>query len=282
MQQKFLSGLNPYGFHRLSYYEWGQKDAARTIVCVHGLTRNAHDFDRLAEALSDKARVISLDVAGRGDSDRLPNPALYSAPQYLADINALIARLDCKEVDWIGISMGGLLGIQLASMSNTPVKRLALIDIGPFVTLAAKDAITASLANHPAAFPDFDAAAAYVRNRLVTMGVGPCADEDYAEMARHTIAPAPQGGYMLKYDPGIAVNFASIDKDIDLWPVYDRIACPTLALRGGNSGVLTAATAEGMTKRGPRAKLVTIPGVGHYPALRDGGQIEIVRDFLGL
>ncbi len=277
MQQKFIHGLSARGFHRLAYYEWGAADATRTIVCVHGLTRNARDFDVLAASLASDCRVICVDIVGRGDSDWLSDPSLYAYPQYLADMTALLARLGTAQVDWIGTSMGGLIGILLAAQPRTPISRLVLNDVGPFIGSAAMTRI-ASYISQPPVLPDMAAALAYIRT--IYQNTGPCTDADYQTMTETSIRPLPDGGYALQYDPAIAVNFAALSGDLDLWPYYDRISCPTLVLRGAQSDVLTDETAAAMTRRGPQAQLVVIPGIGHYPALRDAKQIDSVTKFL--
>jgi pimeloyl-ACP methyl ester carboxylesterase len=278
MQQKHIFGLNPRGFHRLAYYEWGRLDAPRTLVCVHGLTRNARDFDVLAAALAQTDyRVVCLDVAGRGQSDWLHDPTLYNYPQYLADIAVLLARLDVTEVDWLGTSMGGLLGICLAALPQTPIKKLILNDVGPFMDMAAIGRIAHYIAQVPQ-LPDYAAALDYIR--MLYRQTGPCSEADYAAMTAASVCQQPDGSYRLRHDPAIAVNFATIQTPIELWPLYDQITCPTLVLRGERSDVLTAATATAMTERGPRATLCTIPNIGHYPALMDAAQIKIVQDFL--
>ncbi len=277
MQQKFIHGLSARGFHRLAYYEWGAADATRTVVCVHGLTRNARDFDVLAAALAADCRVICVDIVGRGDSDWLSDPSLYAYPQYLADMTALLARLGTAQVDWIGTSMGGLIGILLAAQPRTPISRLVLNDVGPFIGSAAMARI-ASYISQPPVLPDMAAASAYIRT--IYQNTGPCTDADYQTMTETSIRPLSDGGFALRYDPAIAVNFAALSGDLDLWPYYDRISCPTLVLRGAQSDVLTDETAAAMTRRGPQAQLVVIPTIGHYPALRDAKQINIVTKFL--
>ncbi len=275
--QKYLLGLSPRGFHNIAYQVWGRPDAARTVVCVHGLVRNAHDFDTIAAALADTARIICVDIPGRGASDDLGDPSYYAYPQYLADMTALLARLDVAEVDWIGTSMGGLIGMLLAAQPRTPIRRLVLNDVGPFLPATAIARIAAYISNPPH-LPDLAAAEAYVRK--IYQNVGPCTDADRAAFTRHSIRPHPDGGFRLRYDPGIAQNFAAATADVNLWPVYDQIKCPTLVLRGALSDVLDAATATAMTERGPRAELITVPDIGHYPALMDAAQIATVRKFL--
>lgn len=273
-------GLGARGFHRVAYVEWGDRHAPRTVVCVHGLSRNGRDFDALAADLAAAgSRVVCPDVVGRGDSDRLADPAGYGLPQYLSDMTALIARLDVATVDWVGTSMGGLIGLLLAVQPNGPVRRLVLNDVGPFVPKAALERIAANLAG-PTRFADLGAAEAHLRG--VQAGFGTLSDAEWRDLTRRSVRPAPEGGWVLAYDPAILVPMnAQPIADVDLWPLWDAVRCPVLALRGARSDLLTAATAAAMGTRGPRARVVEIADAGHAPALLDPAQIAVVRDFLG-
>jgi len=279
MIDRHMLGLSATGFHKVAYTEWGT--GPRTIICVHGLTRNSRDFDVLARDLAERlnARVVCPDVVGRGRSGRLLNPSNYGYPQYLADMAALIARLDVETVDWVGTSMGGLIGMLLAAQPNTPISRLVINDVGPFVPKAALERI-GSYVGLNQRFEDLPGLEAWMRETYA--GFGQLSDEQWAAMARHGHWPHPEGGYTLAYDTGIAEPFrAAPIGDVDLWPVWGMIRCPTLVIRGGLSDLLLAETAERMTREGPKARLVEIPGVGHAPGLMDGAQVTLVRDFLG-
>lgn len=274
-----VSCLSGSGFHRMAYYEWGAADAARTVVCVHGLTRNGRDFDTLAAALADAGyRVVCPDVAGRGASDWLSAPADYGFPQYLADMTALIARLDVAWVDWIGTSMGGLIGMMLAARPETPLRRLVINDVGPFIPKAALERIGTTLGTDPV-FADMNAAEAHLRT--IHAPFGALTDAQWRHLTEHSLRPV-EGGFKLRYDPmiGEAVR-EEPPGDVDLWPVWDAIGCPTLVLRGARSDLLLAETAEEMRGRGPGADVVAIPGCGHAPALMDERQIGIVSNWLG-
>ncbi|WP_029006976.1 alpha/beta fold hydrolase [Azospirillum halopraeferens] len=278
MSEHSVLGLSPAGFHRIAYTRWGRPDAARTVVCVHGLTRNGRDFDALALRLADAARVVCPDVVGRGRSDWLSNPDLYGYPQYLADMNALLARLDVETVDWVGTSMGGLIGMMLAAQPNSPIRRLVLNDVGPFVTRAGLERIADYVGKDPV-FEDLAAVESYLR--FVLMGFGTLADEQWRHMARTSARPLPDGRYGLAYDPGIGRAFTAQPlADVDLWPLWDRVRCPVLVLRGADSDILSADAAAEMARRGPAARLVEFPHVGHAPSLMVDDQIAVVRDFL--
>lgn len=281
MIERSFNGLSAVGFHRVSYTQWDPSQGApmRAVVCVHGLTRNGRDFDRLAAALADalQARVVCPSVVGRGKSDWLANPDLYGYPQYLADMATLIARLDVDRVDWVGSSMGGLIGMMLAAQPNSPIRRLVVNDIGPFIPKAALERIRDYIGHDPS-FPDVAALDTYLREIYAVWG--PMTDADWAHMATHTARPHPSGGVGLAYDPGIAKAFKTQPlTDVDLWAVWNAIRCPVLAFRGALSDLMLADTAARMTVEGPRATLVTVDGVGHCPSLMDADGIGRVRDF---
>lgn len=275
--------LGSGAFHRVAYTEWGDRASSRVVVCVHGLTRQGRDFDFLAAELAARGyRVVCPDVAGRGLSDHLFDTKGYAAPQYLADMTTLIARLGVAELDWIGTSMGGLIGMLLAARANTPIRRLVLNDIGPFIPQAALQRIARYLGADPL-FADMGAAERYMRE--VHAGFGPLADEGWRHLALHSVRADP-GGFRLRYDPAIATAFtAATETDAEMWPVWAQIRVPVLVLRGAASDVLTAETARLMTAGGPdgaglKARLVEFPGVGHAPALMDQDQIETVARWL--
>lgn len=277
MKTESYMGLGPSGFHRLVYAEWGAATAPRTLICVHGLTRNGRDFDRLAAALSERYRVICPDVAGRGRSDWLP-AAEYTYPQYLADMTVLIARLGAGDVDWLGTSMGGLIGMQLAAAAQSPVRRLILNDIGPFIPKAALARIGDYVGKDPH-FASLDELEAYLRK--IHAPFGPMTDQDWRHLALQGYRRRESGGFALAYDPGVAAGFlAGVKQDVDLWALWDKIACPVLVLRGANSDVLTASTAKEMQKRGPKAKVIDCAGAGHAPGLVTEDQIAAIRDWL--
>ncbi|HYD98686.1 MAG TPA: alpha/beta hydrolase [Alphaproteobacteria bacterium] len=276
--QKSVLARSPLGFHRMAYTEWGRDAGGGTVVCVHGLTRNGRDFDALAADLAGRARVVCPDVVGRGASDWLAQPALYGYPQYLADMAVLLARLDVPEVTWVGTSMGGLIGMLLAADPKSPIKRLVVNDVGPFIPKAALERIGGYVGKDPD-FADEAEAEAYLRGVLA--GFGRLSDAQWGHMARHSVRRKASGALGLAYDPGIGAAFTGQPiPDVDLWPVWDAIRCPVLVLRGSSSDLLLAETAEEMTRRGPPARRVEIPDAGHAPALMAPDQIAVVRDFL--
>jgi len=277
MRQKAFQGLSPAGFHNVAYTEWGDPTASRTIICCHGLTRNGRDFDALAARLAKHARVICPDIVGRGRSDWLSDPAHYAYPQYCADMNALIARLDVAELDWVGTSMGGLIGMTLAAQAATPIRRLVVNDVGPFVPKAALLRISdyVGLDNR---FSSLAAVETHLRKVLAPFG--PLTDAQWQHLVTHGHRQRADGTFGLAYDPAIAVNVKMAVQDWDLWPVWDRINVPALLLRGAESDLLLPDTAEEMTRRGPRARLVTWSGMGHAPALMAPDQIGLIEEWL--
>jgi pimeloyl-ACP methyl ester carboxylesterase len=267
------------GLHRIAYLEWGDPRNRDALLCVHGLTRTARDFDELARALCGRFRVVCPDLAGRGDSDRLPDPALYALPQYVSDIVTLIARLDVEALSWVGTSLGGLAGMALAAQTGTPVARLVLNDAGPVVAHAALERIGTYVGRTPV-FRDLAEAQAYIR--AVSAPFGPHSDEQWRFLTETWVRKNEDGSYRAHYDPriGDAFRAAMPEKDLELWALYDAVRCPTLVLRGERSDLLAPDTCLEMARRGPKARIVEIAGVGHAPTLLDAQQISIVKDFL--
>jgi pimeloyl-ACP methyl ester carboxylesterase len=278
MIERDLLCLGPHGFYRMAYAEWPGPGTRRPIMCVHGLTRNGRDFDRLAAALSADAPVYCPDMPGRGRSQWLDRAEDYTYPTYLAAAAALLARLDASEVDWVGTSMGGIMGMLLAALPGTPIRRLVLNDIGPLIPASG----LARLATYVGADPVFaDAAALEADLRRIAATFGSLSDADWRHLARISTRTRSDGTLGYAYDPRIAAAVRGEPKDVDLWASWDAIAAPVLVLRGANSDLLRAADAHAMTERGPRARLVELPGIGHAPALMAADQIALVRDFLG-
>lgn len=276
-----FAALGPHGFTRVAYAEWGPAEAARTVLCVHGLTRNGRDFDALAEALaSDGVRVVAPDIPGRGRSAWLSDAVDYGYPFYVGVMASLIARLRVERLDWVGTSMGGLIGMMLAAQKNTPVRRLVLNDVGAFIPKAAIARIATYVGDDPL-FDDLAATEAYLRRRHAPFG--PLTDAQWRHMARHSTRPSPDGKLRLHYDPAIAAAFTGKEPDdVALWPIWELVTCPTLILRGGQSDLLLPETVAEMRTRGAAGKVETaeIAGCGHAPALMAPDQIALVSRFL--
>ena len=277
-------------FHRMAVTHWGDPDAP-PVVCVHGLTRNGADFDILAEALSDRFHVICPDLPGRGASDWLADPMLYQAQHYVAALAHLLTSIG-RDVAWIGTSLGGICGILLAATPGTPVNRLILNDIGPFIPaealgrirdylLAATDSPVADSpgADSPEAGRFADLPAVERHLRLVHAPFGELTDAQWARLTRSSSREREGGGFAMHYDPRIVEPMRDhAPSDVDLWPFWARIRVPVLAIRGKSSDILLPATLERMRETGAATHVVA--NAGHAPALMDAAQIAVVRDFL--
>lgn len=275
---KVLCG-GAFGLYHMAYREWGDPANPRVLLCVHGLTRNSLDFERMAQSLSSRYRVIAPDVVGRGESDSLVDPMGYNTVTYAADMITLIAHLNVPQVDWLGTSMGGMIAMLLAGQPNSPIRRLILNDVGPTLSLEALKRIVGYVGS-PYEFADLETARRYVR--LIFTPFALKTEADWDALIVSTLKPLPNGGYRFNYDKNISkpLQAALLGTDINLWPMYDRIQCPTLLLHGELSDLLSPTTALEMTQRGPCATLKTVAGVGHAPMLMSDDQIALVRDFL--
>ena len=274
--------LGSQGLHRMAYWEWGDPANPRVLVCAHGLSRQGRDFDTLARALCGDYRVVCPDVVGRGHSGWLADPMGYSLPAYVADMVTLLARLQADTVDWVGTSMGGLIGLGLAALAGSPISRLVLNDVGPTIEPVSLQRIGTYL-GQPQHWATEDAAADALWS--VSQGFGPHSRAQWLALTRPQLRP-DGAGFKSHYDPAIAVPFKLITPELArlgeaaLWQAYDKLRCPTLLLRGENSDLLSPSTAQAMTQRGPRATLVQLPGIGHAPTLVQADQVQVVREFL--
>jgi pimeloyl-ACP methyl ester carboxylesterase len=276
IEKSFLS-LTTRGFHHVAYNEWGKKDRAQAVICVHGLTRNSHDFDALAQALEQDRRVASVDLVGRGRSDWLADKQQYTFATYCGDMVALMARLGQETYDWVGTSLGGFIGMFLAAQPNSPIRRLVINDAGAFVPKSAP-ARMLEYVGIERSFQSLAEAEKYFREIYKTFG--PLTDAQWAELTRHSVRRRLEDrAYTLTYDPDIVAPMRN-PQDLNLWPVWEEIRCPVLLLRGAESDVLTPEIIERMLKRGPKTELVEFPGVGHAPALRDAKQIDVIKRWL--
>ena len=284
---KSVQCISLAGLHRMAYKEWGDPGNPNVLVCVHGVTRVGDDFDALARALSDHYRVICPDVVGRGRSGRLGNPQLYRIPQYVSDMVTLVARVtansDSGKVDWFGTSMGGLIGMGLASLPDNPIGKLVLNDIGPTLDPVALARIGDYIAQD-LRFASFAEGAAFVR--AVSASFGEHTDEQWHKLAADVLREGDNGQWVRHYDMGLAAPLRGANPEqakadeAALWAAYDAIRCPTLLVRGANSDLLSHATAQQMLTRGPKPQLVEIAGTGHAPTFINADQIAIARAFL--
>lgn len=294
-----VSCPEPSGGHRMAWWQWGDARAPRVVVCVHGLTRQGRDFDVLARALQAQAqaagqgvRVVCPDVAGRGQSDWLREPMGYQYTTYVADMLTLLAQLHAQapitQLDWVGTSMGGIIGMLMAGTPGlplpVPVARLVLNDVGPGIEWSGIRRIQAYVGQAPARFATPEDAAAWLRT--LSAGFGPISDADWMTLTRPMLKPQPDGGWRLHDDPAIATPMLELTADAvaqgeaTLWQAYENTRAATLLLHGIESDLLTAATVRRMCACGPRARLVEFAGVGHAPMLIDDDQVRVVLEFL--
>jgi pimeloyl-ACP methyl ester carboxylesterase len=286
----FVSCPDAAGGHRMAYWQWGDAAAEHTIVCTHGLTRQGRDFDVLAQALVARSnrplRVICPDVVGRGMSDWLKDPQAYGIPQYAGDMLALLAQLKIQTLDWVGTSMGGLIGLAVCGHAHSvgaTVRRLVLNDVGPVLQWQSLVRIGAYLGQHMH-FGSLQQAADALW--LIASSFGPHTPAQWLELSSPMIKPDPAGGVRLHYDPSIALVFQSVTQELAqqgeaaLWSLYDGITAQTLLVRGAESDLLSPQTAQEMTQRGPKARLVEFAGVGHAPTFVAGDQVDNVASFL--
>jgi pimeloyl-ACP methyl ester carboxylesterase len=300
--------LSTGGFHRVAYLDWGRITSDHVVLCVHGLARNSRDFDFLAAELARKCRVICPDVVGRGDSEWLAEKSDYRFSTYLADAAVLLARVTAprrsvlsglfgrwpvfrrapKRIDWVGTSMGGLIGMLLAAKPGSPIRRLVLNDVGPFVSWGSLYRLKGYVGGGRS-FQSVAAAESWLRE--VCAPFGRLTDRQWRHLARHSVHQAGKGDYRLRYDPGIGEamrghsdpefplgpNFLA---GVDLWSTWAQVRCPVLVLRGANSDVLTRETISRMRAEKPDVQVVEFEGAGHAPALMDQEQIAAVTRFL--
>jgi pimeloyl-ACP methyl ester carboxylesterase len=284
---KSVQCLSLAGLHRMSYKEWGDAANPNVLVCVHGVTRVGDDFDAMARALANDYRVICPDIVGRGRSGWLKNPQLYRIPQYVSDMVTLLARVlpegDNQGVDWFGTSMGGLIGLGLASLPGNPIRKLVLNDIGPVLAPVAMQRI-GDYIGQDLRFDTFEDGARFIRD--VSQSFGQHTEEEWLKLCTDVLRQDKDGRWVRHYDMGLATPFRSAtpeSADADqamLWAAYDAIQCPTLLVRGADSDLLSPETAAEMTRRGPKAALVEIPNVGHAPTFIHDDQIAIAKQFL--
>ena len=275
MRESAVRCLDPHGFHWMRYTEWGDPHNPRVLVCVHGLTRSGRDFDDLAERLSDAYRVVCPDVVGRGRSDFLRDPRDYTYPVYNGDMATLMASLHAETVDWVGTSMGGIIGMILAGLPGSPIRKLVLNDVGSFIPRASLERIGRYVGQEPA-FPTLDALEAAMRG---VSPFGALTDAQWRHLALH-VAKEEGGQWRFRYDPGIGVNFhAQPAADVDLRGFWNAVHGPVLVIRGAQSDLLLPETLEEMRRR-PRTEAHVVADTGHCPMLMDDAQVGVVRRFL--
>ena len=279
-----LAVLGPRGFTRVTYADWGPRDASQVVICVHGLTRNGRDFDFLARRLAARGlRVIAPDLPGRGRSEWVSSASDYATPLYLATAAAIITRAGVQSVDWLGTSLGGHIGMEIAALPGSPIRRLVLNDFGARVAGTALQRIGAYLRVRRR-FETLDDLEEHLRS--VHEPFGKLTDAQWRHLAEHSAVKTDDGDYRQHFDPAIARMFSwPLMVDISLWHVWDKVACPTLILHGEDSDLLHASTVRAMVKRGEAARkglvrAIEVRDCGHAPALMNDAQISVVEEFL--
>jgi pimeloyl-ACP methyl ester carboxylesterase len=274
--------LDNRGLHRMAYWEWGDERNPHVVVCVHGLTRQGRDFDTLARALCSDVRVVCPDVVGRGRSEWLADPMHYGIPQYVADMVTLLARVNAERVDWVGTSMGGLIGLGVAALQGSPLRRFVINDVGPTLSPEGLTRI-GGYVGRVAQWSTLDEAADALWQ--ISQGFGVHTREQWLALTEPQLKR--DGDKLVpRCDPSIALPFKATTPAMAqagealLWQAWDKLTLPTLLVRGANSDLLSPATAQAMTQRGPRARLVEFAGVGHAPMFVQPDQIAAVREFL--
>jgi len=296
MKKDYLLGLSEDGFHKIAYTEWGNPDSTKPpVICVHGLTRNGRDFDSLAEYLAQHGNHIYCpDIVGRGDSDWLNNPLHYTYEQYIADMNAMIARTQARQVDWIGTSMGGLIGMIAASMPNSPIRRLVMNDVGPQIPVKAVTRLSKYAGKDPE-FSSIEDAKRYFQMIYADFGV--MSDAQWQNFTENSIREIAPGKFTTKLDQGIKRTPAKSKIawnlllnphkalegtffDVDLWKFWRKVTCPVLVIHGARSDLLLPGIIEKMKAAHANMEVLEVPNAGHAPALMEAGQHDVIQRWL--
>ncbi|MCI5050356.1 MAG: alpha/beta hydrolase [Rickettsiales bacterium] len=276
--------LDGSGTHKLHFLDWDFHDHDHTVVCVHGLTRNARDFEFLANKLCKHYRVISIDIAGRGQSEWFEDSANYHYGTYVTDCLAFLDNFHLRNVSWVGTSMGGIIGMMIAAQKPDRIKKMILNDVGAFIPKEALKRIVKYVSAVPNTFDSKADAEAILRENYKSFGLK--SDEEWQHMLNHSIQEAGDGTYRLAYDPTIMApirlesnNFEDIN-DVDLSELWEKVRTPTLIIRGAESDLLQKETVSAMRSTHIKATSIEIEGAGHAPALMNNEQTEMVRNWL--
>jgi pimeloyl-ACP methyl ester carboxylesterase len=294
---------------RMAYWSWGDPAAKHLVVCVHGLTRQGRDFDVLAQAILDKVsskgesvRVICVDIIGRGRSDWLADPMGYAIPTYAQDMVAFLTALHAsapyQTLDWVGTSMGGLIGMGViggfgmgAVELPVAVRRLVLNDVGPTIEWSSLVRLGQFLGRHTPHVGIFETEQQGADAIWITSSsFGPHTQEAWLALSTHQLKKCMDGKFTFAYDPAIANLFKTASRESTtageafLWQLYEDITAETLITRGLESDLLSIATAASMCERGKKmpvpVRLVEFSGVGHAPTFVAKDQHDVVVDFL--
>jgi pimeloyl-ACP methyl ester carboxylesterase len=272
------------GTHRIACYEWGDRQNSKVVICIHGLTRNSRDFDFLARSLASDYRVIAMDMPGRGKSDPLARKEWYQNGVYAQDVLAVFHHLSLQKVQWVGTSMGGLIGMIIASIPQSPITRMVLNDIGAAIPVSGLKRI-AEYVRLPLTFAHRDEITQHLRSILKPFGISD--EEAFQHLVEHGIETTEEGRYRLNYHPAIGESFADAflhaedeTAEINIWPIWEMVPCPVLLLRGQKSDIFPLPVAKRMMHNRPDTELIEFPDVGHAPSLTDEAQISVIRQWL--
>ncbi len=278
-ETKSFNSICPSEFHKVNYNYWSTPSAKENLICVHGVTRNSKDFFFLAQQLKDNFNIACPDIAGRGDSDYLSNVADYNFDNYATDISIMAAHLDFNHFNYLGTSMGGIVGIKMAAKRNSPIKKLVLNDIGPFVPKTLFIAVKSMVATAPKYFNSFEETLKFFAKN--SLGFGPMTGDQLSEFTDAAVAETGDGKQFYNYDPHIVDRWTEdTTHDLNMWSDWDKIQCPVLILRGKNSPALSKETAEEMLTRGPNTTMVEFENTGHAPHLLCEKQAAIIKKWL--
>jgi pimeloyl-ACP methyl ester carboxylesterase len=276
VRERRLQHLANEGFHEVAYREWGDPNNDRVLICVHGISRSGRDFDDFAAAMSDKYRVLCPDMPGRGSSAWFQDKSLYVQSLYISVCVALIARSGASEIDWLGTSMGGRIGMTIAAQRNTPIRKLVINDMGPHIAAEGRADNFKYFGLDPR-FATKDEAVAYVRETRAAFG--PTTEEAWVKFSNDSLRQCEDGQWTWHYDPGLRETASAAARD-DSWDEWERIQCPTYLLWGMKSKLLLRDTVDRMRTTGPCAGVFEVPYAGHCPRLENDEQIGAVREFL--
>lgn len=280
MKKHQILGLDSQAFHNMVYYEWGESNNPKVLLCVHGLFRNARDFDDLARVLSSHYRVICPDMVGRGLSDKVINSKDYSTQTYISDITILLAQLGVTEIDYIGTSMGGIIGMAMAAMQNSPIKKLVLNDIGPFVdTKALQRIIDYGKKGSEWSFATLGDVEAYLKETYSSFAQ--LRSEQWRHLAVCGVWQNPNKQYQLAYDSKIIENvILAAQNNAPQWELWSKVQCPVLLLHASLSDVLSEDTVVKMQQLHTTLKTINISGFGHPVSLMKEDEIKLVKQWL--
>ncbi|MCE2841313.1 MAG: alpha/beta fold hydrolase [Novosphingobium sp.] len=266
---------------QLHYRDYPGRADRPPVLCLPGLTRNARDFEELAQRLAGEWRVICVELRGRGDSAYAKDSATYNPLQYLEDLGELFDQAGLTRVVAIGTSLGGLLTMLLAATAPQRLAGALLNDIGPEVNPEGIERIR-NYVGQARNFPTWMHAA-----RALAESQGPTFPNasltDWLAMAKRCMVVGSNGRIHFDYDMKIAEPFAQADgaSNVDMWPAFEALAGrPVTLLRGALSDVLTPATFKQMAKRLPEAETVTVPKVGHAPTLSEPAAMAAINQLL--